>query len=144
MTHTKLAGFPVVIELDLGWNDMDAFEHVNNVAYFRYFENARVDYMARIGWFALKVRDGVGPIVASTQARFRKPLAYPDRVWIGARVIAVGEDRVTFEHKLVSRKWDDVAAEGQAVVVCFDYRNGTKAPLTAALRERIEVMEGAQ
>ena len=142
--HALLADFSVVIEVDLGWNDMDAFEHVNNVVYFRYFENARVDYMTRIGWFALKVSDGIGPIVASTQARFRKPLAYPDRVWVGARVIAVGEDRVTFEHKLVSRKWDDVAAEGQAAVVCFDYRKGMKTPLTAALRERISEMEKGQ
>jgi acyl-CoA thioester hydrolase len=141
--HDKLAGFPVVRELDLGWNDMDAFEHVNNVVYFRYFENARVDYMTRIGWFALKVSDGIGPIVASTQARFRKPLAYPDRVWVGARIISVESDRVTFEHRLLSRRWNDVAAEGQAVVVCYDYRNGTKVPLTTALRQQIDELEKA-
>lgn len=141
MTHPKLVGFPVIREFDLGWNDMDAFEHVNNVVYFRYFENARVDYMTGIGWFALKASDGIGPIVASTQARFRRPLTYPDRVWVGARVVSVGEDRVTFEHRMVSRRWDDTAAEGQAVVVCFDYRNGMKTPLTATLRDRIAELE---
>lgn len=141
MTHPHLAGFPVVREFELGWNDMDAFEHVNNVVYFRYFENARVDYMTRIGWFALKASDGIGPIVASAQARFRKPLAYPDRVLVGARIVAIESDRVTFEHRMVSREWDDVAAEGQAVVVCFDYRGGKKALLPAALRARIDELE---
>ena len=141
MTHPQLVGFPIVIEIDLGWNDMDAFEHVNNVVYFRYFENARVDYMTRVGWFALKATDGLGPIVASTQARFRKPLAYPDLIQVGARVVTIESDRVTFEHRLVSRKWDDLAAEGQAVIVCFDYRNGRKAALPSELRERIDQLE---
>ena len=79
---------------------------------------------------------------ASTQARFRKPLTYPGPLWVGAQVVAFGADRVTFEHKLVSRTWDDVAAEGHAVVVCFDYRNGTKAPLPRRCANKSSVGEG--
>ncbi len=32
-----LADFPVIYEADIVWGDMDAFQHVNNVAYFRYY-----------------------------------------------------------------------------------------------------------
>ena len=142
MTPTHLAGFPVVIELDVAWGDMDSFEHVNNVVYFRYFENARVDYLTRVGWFALMETEGIGPIVSATQARFRKPVSYPDRLATGARVVTIEADRVTFEHRIVSGKWDDLVCEGQAVVVCYDYGRRCKTPLPAVLRERIDRLEG--
>lgn len=141
MAHPKLDGFPVVIEADVAWREMDSFQHVNNVVFFHYFENSRIEYMRRVGWFAQMDATGLGPIVHSTQARFRKPLTYPDRIHIGARIITLEADRVTFEHRLVSGNWDDVAAEGQAVVVNYYYRGNKKAALPFELRERIDQLE---
>src|SRR5947209_7378182 len=69
-----LAGFPVVVELPVNWGEMDAYRHVNNVVYFRYFENARLEYFRRLDWFAYEQQTGVGPILAATRATFRKPL----------------------------------------------------------------------
>ena len=80
MVHPELATFPVVVEVDVAWGDMDSYAHVNNVVYFRYFENARIAYLDRIGWSALKLEAGLGPILHSTSARFRRPVTYPDRV----------------------------------------------------------------
>jgi acyl-CoA thioester hydrolase len=144
MAHKQLADFPVVVEADVAWREMDSFGHVNNVVFFHYFENSRIDYLRRVGWFALLDTIGVGPIVQSTQGRFRRPLKYPDRIQIGARIITMETDRVTFEHRLVSESWDDVAAEGQAVVVCYDYRVNKKTPLPFELRERIDQLEQAE
>jgi acyl-CoA thioester hydrolase len=138
-----LAGFPVIVAIDLPWGDMDAFAHVNNVAYFRYFEQARVAYLDRVGWMARMREAGVGPIVHSTSARFRKPLSHPDRVHVGARVTDLATDRVAMEHRLVSDRLADVAADGQAVVVCYDYRAGTKAAIPADIRAQIERLERA-
>ena len=140
-THPKLDGFPVVISADVAWGEMDSFAHLNNVVYFRYFENARIAYLTQVSWFDLMKSDGIGPIVASTHCRFRRPITYPDAILIGARIITVETDRVTFEHRLVSTKWDDVAAEGQAVVVCYDYQASAKVPLPNELRSRIDALE---
>jgi acyl-CoA thioester hydrolase len=136
-----LAGFPVVIEQAVAWGEMDAFQHVNNVAYFRYFENARLEYFKRMGWGVARP-EGVGPIVASIRARFRKPLVYPDVIAIGARVPSLGEDRFTIEHVVVSRRLGAVATEGEALIVTFDYAQGKKAMIPAELRRRIEALEG--
>lgn len=143
MAPPQLAGFPVVVEADVAWGEMDSFRHVNNVVFFHYFENARIEYLRRVGWFDLMDATGLGPIVHSAQARFRRPLKYPDRISIGARVITMEADRVTFEHRLVSAAWDDLAADGQAVVVCYDYRGNKKAALPFDLRERIDHLERA-
>ena len=39
-----LKSFPVVAKIPVRWGDMDSFQHVNNVSYFRYFESARIAY----------------------------------------------------------------------------------------------------
>lgn len=142
MTHPDLVGFPIVIELDVAWGDMDSYAHVNNVVYFRYFEGARIAYLERIGWLRSMQETGLGPIMASTQARYRKPLVYPDHVWVGARLTDLQPDRVTLEHRVVSAKWAATATEGQVVVVSFDYRNNRKVPIPDAIRAAIAKLEG--
>ncbi len=142
MTFPHLAEFPVVVVEDVSWGDMDSFQHVSNTVYFEYFQNARIEYMTRLGWFVLMKRDNLGPIVASTQARFRRPVYYPDRLHIGARVIAVGEDRVTFQHRVVSERWADVAAEGECVIVSMDYGAQKKTALPPSVRDGIAALEG--
>lgn len=141
MSSQALSGFPVVVTLDVAWGDMDSFQHVNNVVYFQYFEAARIEYLQRVGWLPMKEVSGVGPIVHSTQARFRRPLQYPARIRVGARIITIEPDRVTFEHRIIRENHDYLAAEGQAVVVCFDYRSGQKVAIPPELRERIDTLE---
>ena len=41
--------YPVILSQDIIWGDMDAFGHINNTVYFRYFENVRIEYFNRIG-----------------------------------------------------------------------------------------------
>lgn len=141
--HPDLAAFAVVIEIDVAWAEMDAFAHVNNVVYFRYFEHARIAYLTKCGWFKSMDETGRGPIVSATNARFRKPVRYPDRLHLGARVIDLQPDRVTFEHKVFSTTWNAVACEGTAVVVSFDYRAATKCPIPETVRTAILEMEKA-
>src|SRR5262249_55480041 len=102
-TRELLAGFPVIVEQNVVWGDMDAYEHVNNVVYFRYFENARLEYFRRLDWFAFEKATGVGPILAATQARFRRALTYPDTIAIGARLLHLKDDRFELEHNIVSQ-----------------------------------------
>jgi acyl-CoA thioester hydrolase len=141
MVEDWTAGLPVVVRQAVVWGDMDSYQHVNNVVYFRYFENARLEYFRRLDWFAYERQTGVGPILAATEARFRKPLTYPDTVAITARVIDVGEDRFTLEHRVVSARLGAVAAEGRGTVVTFHYGRGEKVPVPEELRRRIAELE---
>ena len=141
MSEALLAGYPVVIEQAVAWGEMDAYQHVNNVVYFRYFENSRLEYFRRLNWLAMQNDTGVGPILASTQARFRKPLTYPDDILIAARISEVSEDRLKMEHRIVSRRHNAVATEGEGIIVTFDYARGAKALVPDELRRRIAALE---
>ena len=92
-----LADFPVVIEQPVAWGDMDSFGHVNNVVYFRYFENARVEYIRRLGWWEYLKEAGVGPIVASTHAKFRRRVV-PGHLVGRGEACGMADDRFTLRH----------------------------------------------
>ena len=136
-----IKGFPVVVRQAVIWGEMDAYQHVNNVVYFRYFENARLEYFRRLGWFDFEKETGIGPILAATQARFRKPLTYPDTVSITARAREIGEDRFTMEHLVVSHRLEAATTEGQGTIVAYDYRANKKAGIPDELRRRIQELE---
>ncbi|MHA2384093.1 MAG: acyl-CoA thioesterase, partial [Candidatus Thorarchaeota archaeon] len=82
----SLDDFNIRVEIPVAWGDMDSFRHVNNTKFFKYFETARIRYFEKIGFIETMEKNSIGPILASTSAKFIKPLFYPDTVTVGTRV----------------------------------------------------------
>ena len=139
-----LKAFPVVIEIPVAWGEMDSLRHVNNIVYFRYFESARMAYFDRLDIWNFMEETGIGPILASTQCKFRIPLAYPDTVSVGARITRIEEDRFLMEYAVISHQQRKVAAEGDGMIVSYNYQDKEKAPLPEKLKARIEALEGSR
>jgi len=136
-----LKGYPVVIEIPIAWGEMDSFQHVNNIVYFRYFESIRMAYFGKLDVWTFMEETGIGPILSSTKCRFRIPLTYPDMISGGGRVTRLEADRYVMEYKLVSHEHRKVAAEGEGLIVSYDYREKRKAPLPEELKRRIQSLE---
>ncbi len=124
--------------LSILWGDMDAFGHINNTVYFRYFEVVRMKYFEQTGVNTHHIATQVGPILANTQCQFRAPLTYPDQITIGTRIkdiagIKEGEKRFTMEYAVFSEQQDCVAAKGEGTIVYYDYKLGKSCPIPAAI-----------
>lgn len=139
--HPLLAPFPISIQLPVEWGDMDAYGHVNNTVFFRYFESARMAYFERCGFTRTYLEDQVGAILHSTSCRFRQPLFYPDTVEVGARVSNIEVDRFTMQYTVVSLTAGAVAAEGSGIIVSFDYKAGKKTAVPEIVRKAVEELE---
>ena len=138
--HDLLAGYPVILEIPVAWGEMDAFQHVNNIVYLRYAESARIAYFDAAGLGDTLQTGGIGPILHSIQCRFKFPLTYPDTVWVGVRVTEIAEDRFTVHHIVVSQRHGRLAAEGDGIIVTYDYRAHHKTPIPDVWRQPIEAM----
>lgn len=136
-----LQDFPVCLPVTVAWGEMDAFQHVNNVVYFRYFESARIEYGRHIALMEMREMTGIGPILAGTSARYKRPVLFPDQLLIGVRVTRLGDDRFWQAYRIYSVSQQAVTTEGEAEIVLFDYRNQRKAALPESLRQRIEALE---
>ncbi len=132
-------GYSVVIEDTVRWGDMDAFQHVNNTVYFQYFESARIAYFERAEILATHP---IGPILGATSCRFKAPLSYPDQLQLGARVSSFTDDRFTMAYAVFSADKQRVVAEGDGVVVGYNYQTQQKAPLPAGWVSAIRRLDG--
>lgn len=134
-TRYRMESYPLVVEQAVAWGDMDAHGHVNNVVYFRYMENARVEFYRRIDKYEFEKRTGVTLVVKSTGCRFVSPLSWPDRIAVGARVARMSDEGMLMQYLVVNAASNRVAALGEAEIVAL--ASGDRAPFPEALKERI-------
>ncbi|MBL8956764.1 MAG: acyl-CoA thioesterase [Myxococcaceae bacterium] len=112
---------------------MDAFQHVNNTVYLRWFESARIAYFAKLGL-------PMTPILARATCDYRKAVKFPDTITVRGRVTKVGTTSFTMRYEVQSEKLG-LAAEGEGIVVLYDYTTSSKQPIDDALRSRIAALE---
>ncbi|MFB6344256.1 MAG: acyl-CoA thioesterase [bacterium] len=141
MDHPELEDYPVIKPIEVRWGEMDAFGHVNNVKYFRYFEQARIYYFEAIGLGDMKFDDSVGPILANVSSDFEHPVEYPDTLHFGTRVSEFGQSRFDMEYTAVSESDGVVAARGECVIVTFDFERQKPVRIPDPLKEHILDLE---
>ncbi len=138
----SLCDYPLVLTWPVQWGDQDAFQHVNNTVYFRWFESARIAYAERVGLTELMSTQKIGPILASITCHYRLPITYPDTVQIGSRISRIGRTSFTLDHLLLSVAADAVAAHGTSTIVLYDYNSTRPHPVPETIRKAIETVEG--
>lgn len=119
--------------IPIRWGDMDAMGHVNNTVYFRFLEQARIEWYTFIG---RKENAGMETVVVNAWCSFIAPLAYPGEVEV--RTCAGMPGRSSFEIVQEIRRTDDpdtLYAKGGAKVVWVDRATGKSAPLPDKVRQ---------
>jgi len=60
---------------------------------------------------------------------------------VGAKTISIEEDRFTMKYLVVSHRHQKIAAEGEGVVVMYNYHEGKKTAIPDVIRQRLSAME---
>ena len=132
-----LKDFSFIIDMKVDWGHMDAFQHVNNIEYFKYFQTARIAYFEKINSDDFFEESRISSILGSTQCKFIYPLFYPDSISVGVRVDSMADNYFTMKYEVVSHNHQRLVAAGDAKVVAFDYANNTKASIPDEVRNTI-------
>lgn len=135
--------WPVSLVIPVAWGDMDAYRHVNNTRFFRWFEDVRIELFGRSKIIDHQKSSGIGPILARTECIYRHPLTFPDQLTVSARVTDIGSDRFTLEKQIFSEEAGKVCAHGDARLVMVDYRAGGKGTIPEEVRASLESLRGA-
>ena len=138
----ELADHPLVIALPVQWGDQDSFGHVNNVVYFRWMESARIEYFRLADFGTSANNQGTGPILASLKCDFRRQMLYPHQVLISASVVSIGRTSLKMHHRVYSVAQQAVTAEGDSVLVMFDYLSQQPVPVSPDIRGKVTALEG--
>lgn len=136
---------PLTIRQAVAWGELDAYGHVNNAVYLRWFENARFHYFELTGVTALYHMEKKGPILARTELDFLAPISFPDDVLLSVRVTRIGNSSFTMENQVWSVNESRLCARGQNVIVMLDYADGgQKIRVPEPIRAAIRALEGPQ
>ncbi len=133
--------FPVLTNLPVQWGDMDAFGHVNNTMYFRYFETARLAYFNAVGVMDDIQKSQLGPILAETACQFKRALVFPDQITVGASVVEKHEFGFLMHYGIYSEQQQTVTTLGSGRIVMIDYNNGQKVKPSDKLLQLIDEIE---
>ncbi|QOC23614.1 acyl-CoA thioesterase [Wenzhouxiangella sp. AB-CW3] len=123
------------IQIDVRWGDMDAFGHVGNAVYLRYFEEARARWMESVAshWQG----DASGPVVANININYRRPLHWPAQFEVTLKPRSPGRSSIKLEHEI--RMIDPsgstvVHADATCTLVWIDKKSGEPVPLPTSIR----------
>jgi acyl-CoA thioester hydrolase len=121
-----------VTTMPIRWGDMDAYGHVNNTVYFRYMEQARVEWLEEM---QIEVRPGgLGPVIINASCTFLVPMNYPGLVEVKTFAGQPGRSSVEtyVEMRIVGESV--LYAAGAAKVVWMDTQTGKSAPIPEHVR----------
>ena len=108
------------VAVPMRWSDMDAYQHINNVAFLGYFEMARVDLFFDQPTHDEKTGLRRGIVVASHEIAYKRSVEYDAeplevQVWVsGIRAAAFTCHYEVFDH-------DQLAVTGSTLLVPFDF-----------------------
>lgn len=129
----------LVFELPIAmrWGEMDALGHMNNAIYFRYMEQARVQWLETIVQLPLISGDQC-LVIVNAQCNYRVPIVYPETVLVQLFVGAPGNSSFPTLYELRDQNTGaTLYADGAATAVWIDHVAGRSAPLPDRLRKQL-------
>lgn len=132
----SVSDYPYCEQLTTRWKDNDVYGHINNVEYFSFFDTAINAYLIRQGGLDIHAGAVIG-VCAESHCRYLRPLAFPDPLEAGLRVVHLGRSSVRYEIGLFREGEEAPAAEGWFVHVFVDRATRRPCELPEKLRSAL-------
>ena len=133
------APWPFHRTIPIIYNDIDALNHLNHAAYFRFMETLRCEYYLPLTGHNDPTKLDI--VVAEAACRYLAPVVYGQEI-LGELAPArpLGRTSFTLLYRFRSTRPDDptVYARGRTVLVSFDYAKHSKKEIPAFLRKMLE------
>ena len=137
--------FPYRVTAKVRFADVDARGHVNNTAYYSYFEIARTTFFSERPFFADAEHAGREPVLVHQAANYRRAIQFPSDVVIGMRLKELRDRSFSLEFAIVLAGNEDVFADGLSTHVWLDVDERKARPIPpelAAILKELKTTSG--
>lgn len=124
------------IQITVRFGETDALGHINNTSYFIYLEEARIRFFEAIG-YQVDARDW-NFILASTKCDFVSQGYFNQQLIIKTSVSRIGSKSFHLDHEIICSQTSKLIAQGNAVMVCFDFEKQQSEPLPEVLLDKLK------
>jgi acyl-CoA thioester hydrolase len=138
-----MQNFKHKVPIQLRFKDIDKMGHVNNANYLTYIELARVKYFEDVVGTDKKWSQQVGIILARIEIDYKAPVFLHDTIFVYTRCSRIGNKSLTLDWAIVREKQnqEEIVAQGNAVLVCYDYTHEKTIPIPEEQGKAIERFE---
>jgi acyl-CoA thioester hydrolase len=117
--------------------DNDHYGHVNNVAYYSFFDTAVNGFLIEATGVDIRELPAVG-IVAESGCQFLSAVSFPDIVHAGLAVERLGTSSIVYRIALFRNGEADACAVGRFVHVYVDRKTRLPVAIPGAIRTVVE------
>lgn len=135
LPHRK--DFPALRSIATRWMDNDHYGHVNNVAYYSFFDTAVNGYLIEATGVDVRNLPAIG-IVAESSCRFFSAVCFPDVVHAGLGIERIGARSVVYSIALFRNNDDEACAMGRFVHVYVDRHSRRPIEIPDVIRAVVE------
>ena len=140
MTEERSNDYRHVLPLQIRFNDVDKFGHVNNTVYFQFYDTAKTDYIATVckgvDWERLAI------VVVKIEAEFVAQIKGDDHIAGRTRIVKIGNKSFHLEQDVIDTNTQEVKSRCLSVMVLYDLERQQTIPLPDKWRRAIIDYEG--
>lgn len=130
--------YPVIMQENVRYRDLDSQGHVNNAVYATYFEIARGE-ARRVATHLKSARpEGSAGVVVRQLINYHNSVPCPAKIDLCGGLIRIG--RTSIDYGLAVFYKDQCAASGEVTVVMIDRATGRPMPIPDAYRAQLETI----
>jgi len=127
--------------IQIRFNDVDRFGHVNNNAYFSYYDLGKVDYFNAVMGHNIARGADIVPVVVNLNADFFLPVYYGDEIVVETCISHIGSKSFTLAQRAVNQKTGQTVCQCQTIMVCFSLEAQESVEMPQEFRKAIEEFE---
>jgi acyl-CoA thioester hydrolase len=129
--------FHVIRTIPTRWMDNDHYGHVNNVAYYSFFDTAVNGFLIDAAGADIRELPAIG-IVAESSCRFIRAISFPDTVHAGLALEKLGARSVIYTIALFRNEDTEACALGRFVHVYVDRHTRRPVELPAEIKRALD------
>ena len=135
--HATRDEFTTLRAIPTRWLDNDHYGHVNNVAYYSFFDTAVNGFLIEASGIDIRELPAIG-IVAESGCQFLSALSFPDIVHAGLAVERLGTSSIVYRIALFRNDEANACALGRFVHVYVDRQSRRPVAIPEAIRAVVE------
>lgn len=132
--------FRHTLPVQIRFNDVDQYGHMNNSSYFSLYDLAKTSYMRDV--FGNKDWHHMGIVVANINADFLAPVFFSDDLMIETTVIHLGHKSFTLLQRAINKASGVLKCQCRTVMVGYDVATKEPVELPADFKQAVCDYEG--
>ncbi|RVW05963.1 acyl-CoA thioesterase [Rhodococcus spongiicola] len=138
----RAEAYPALWPVPTRWADNDHYGHVDNIAYYSYFDTAVNGWLMASTGLDIRELSAIG-IVAETSCRFISELSFPDQLHVGLSVEHLGTSSIVFALAIFREDSGgilELAATARFVYVYVDPDTRRPVPIPPEIRSAASLL----